>query len=264
MLKRIGVAACLVVSVVLLVSCSDSGRTGPATDAQLRQDIAAKLEAANIPKVVVSVQAGAVTLTGEVLDQATADRAVELARATEGVQSVDSQISVPAPQVVLPQNPEEALLTGRVNQRLASDPALAGSKISPSVAGGVATLTGTVPSDAAKAAAEQAARSVQGVTSVVNNLQVVATQVETNVPDDKIADAVTELLDRQFSDYIVNVDVKNGVVALSGAVPNRSVILQITNSARQIKGVKAVDTSRLTVQGGEPDNERIGAPAGPS
>ena len=157
-----------------------------------------------------------------------------------------------------PKSPDQ-LLIARVELKLASDATLAGSKITVGGAGGAITLGGTVPTDAAKAAAETSTRSVSGVTSVVNNLQVVPVAVEV-VPDPKIADDVNALLDKQYFELIVNVEVKNGGVTLSGAVPNRATILQLTNAVRAVKGVKAVDTSRLTVQGGEPENERIGSP----
>ena len=188
-------------------------------------------------------------------------RTHSMARSTTGVKSVVNQIAVaavpvpPAPDVTTP----DQVLTARVNQRLASETALAGGQVTVSAAAGVVTLAGSVPTDGAKATAESVARSVAGVTSVVNNLTVVPVAVEV-VPDPKIADDVNALLDKQFFELIVNVEVKGGNVTLSGAVPNRGTIVQVTNAVRQIKGVKAVDTSRLTVQGGEPENERIGAP----
>lgn len=260
-------AATLAILVLAAWGCSDSP-TGSAEDTALKQSVASTLEAANVPGLAVTVTDGVVTLAGPVADQATADRALELARGAKGVKSVVNQLVVGPggglpqgggpPPVPIPETPDGVLLA-RVNQKLASDATLAGSKITPSVADGVATLAGTVPTDAAKAAAEAIAKSIPGVTAVVNNLQVVAVAVEI-VPDPKIADDVNALLDTQFFELIVNVEVKGGGVTLSGAVPNRNTIVQVTNAVRQIKGVKAVDTSRLTVQGGEPENERIGSP----
>jgi hyperosmotically inducible protein len=265
-LKRSTVAVLLAATLASGWGCSEAGPG--AADAEAKAQIASKLDAANIAGIVVTVQDGVATLTGSAPDQATADRAGQLARETAGVKTVLNQIAVggggvagvdvPPPPAV---TTKDEVLAAAVNLRLASNAALAGSKITVTAAGGVATLAGTVPSDAAKAAAETAAKSVPGVTSVANNLTVVAAAPVETVPDAKIADDVNALLDKQFFELIVNVEVKGGAVTLSGAVPNRGTIVQVTNAVQQIKGVKAVDTSRLTVQGGEPDDERIGAPA---
>ncbi len=247
-----------------------SGGSGP-TDAEIRTEIVSVFNASNIKGIDVSVVNATVTLSGAA-DQATADRAAEIARGAKGVQSVTNQIAVagaggtipspggPPPPIDLGQ--EDQRLASALNQRLAADPALAGSKLNvPTVAAGVATLTGTVPSDAAKAAAEKAARSVAGITNVVNQLQVVAAATEPPVPDDQIKASVEELLDTQFSDLAVFVKVTGGVVELSGALPNAGFVLQITNAVRQIKGVKSVDTTRFTITGGESGDKKIGAPA---
>ena len=262
MLRRSTTAAILAILTMTVWGCTDAPPAGSAEDTAIKQSVASKLEAANITGVAVTVQDGVVTLAGPAPDQATADRALELARGTAGVKSVVNQLAVAAvgvePAPPEPQTQDE-VLKARVDLKLASDAALAGSKITTANAGGAVTLTGTVPTDAAKAAAETATKSVAGVTSVVNNLQVVAVAVEV-VPDPKITDDVNALLDKQFFELIVNVEVKDGIVTISGAVPNRGTILQVTEAVQKVKGVKAVDTSRLTVQGGEPENERIGAP----
>ena len=65
----------------------------------------------------------------------------------------------------------------------------------------------------------------------------------------------------QYPNLTLFVQVKDGVVSLSGAVPDQSKIVEVTKAIHQVKGVKAVDTGRLTVKGGEPDDKRIGAPA---
>lgn len=251
--------------------CSSCSSGSGSDDAAIRKEIVSVLDASNIKGIDVSVVNATVTLSGTA-DQATADRAAEIARGAKGVQSVTNQITIagaggtvpvptgPAPDVDLGQ--EDQRLASAVNQRLAAEAALAGSRLNvPTVTAGVATLTGTVPSDAAKAAAEKAARSVAGITNVVNQLQVVAAVTEPPVPDDQIKASVEELLDTQFSDLTVFVKVTGGVVELSGALPNAGFVLQITNAVRQLKGVKSVDTTRFTITGGESGDKKIGAPA---
>ena len=59
-----------------------------------------------------------------------------------------------------------------VRERLGVDPALRGAAISVSAAGSTVTLRGTVATAAQRAAAERAARTVAGVSTVNNQLKV--------------------------------------------------------------------------------------------
>jgi osmotically-inducible protein OsmY len=250
------VAAALV---LVLAGCDDSGPERP-SDPQIRQEAVAILEARNITGVTVDVKDGVVTLGGEAHDEATATAAADAVRQVEGVRQVESQITVaPPPKPIDPGN-EDSLAQARVETALLANRELAGAKIATAVAGGVATLTGTVPSDAARAAAERTAASVEGVSSVNNQLQVVATTAVEDVPDDQIETDVQTLLDTVYSELLLTVDVKAGQVTVKGAVNTRNQIVEIARRIRQIKGVKNVDTHLLTILGGEGD-ERIGSPA---
>lgn len=232
-------------------------------DAKITQDIRSSLDAANITGVTLSVTNGMVSLTGTVADQATLDKVLAIVKGTPGVTTIESQVAVnAAPATVVDPTNKDSLLTATVQQRLLADPLLAGSSITPTVAAGVVTLSGTVASDAAKAAAEKSAKATPGVASVTNSLQVVAPATpEVPVPDPQLEEAVSAELDKRYPDLTLFVQVKDGVVSLSGAVPDQSKIVEVTRTIHQVKGVKAVDTGRLTVKGGEPDDKRIGAPA---
>ncbi len=67
---------------------------------------------------------------------------------------------------------DDATVTAAVQTRIAGDSALGSESIQSSVQGGIATLTGTVSSDAARALAANDAAQVAGVRTVVNNLSV--------------------------------------------------------------------------------------------
>jgi len=69
---------------------------------------------------------------------------------------------------------DDTSLNAQVQSRLFSDQSLRGQAIQTSVAGGVATLSGTVDSDAARTAASGDAAQVAGIRTVVNNLVVQA------------------------------------------------------------------------------------------
>lgn len=66
----------------------------------------------------------------------------------------------------------DSRITAAVQGRLAADPELKGLAIAVATRGGAVTLTGTVRSSAQRAAAERAARAVDGVTSVTNTVTV--------------------------------------------------------------------------------------------
>jgi len=108
-------------------------------------------------------------------------------------------------------------------------------------AGGV-TLFGIVPSQAAKAAAEADAHQVSGVKRVENELQGGASvqQAAGQVRDEEIERDVKEALDTPaFKD--ITVDVKNGVVRLTGTVPSWAWRLEAVAAAHAIPGVRAVE-----------------------
>ena len=69
---------------------------------------------------------------------------------------------------------DDASLTAAVQGRLAADSAIASDSIQSSVQAGVATISGSVSSDAARALAANDAAQVAGIRTVVNNLVVQA------------------------------------------------------------------------------------------
>jgi hyperosmotically inducible protein len=116
---------------------------------------------------------------------------------------------------------------------------------------GVVTLFGIVPSQEAKAAAEAAARQVSGVKRVENELQVVASakQAAGKVRDDELDRAVKQAFDTpDLKD--ISIEVKNGVVRLTGTVPSGVRRLEAATVARAVPGVRAVeDDLRLAAAG---------------
>src|SRR3954471_21969883 len=69
---------------------------------------------------------------------------------------------------------DDVSLTSQVQSRIASDQNLVGQPIQASVANGVATLSGSVSTDAARSIASGDAAQVAGVRTVVNNLVIQA------------------------------------------------------------------------------------------
>jgi osmotically-inducible protein OsmY len=106
-----------------------------------------------------------------------------------------------------------------VETALKANPDLQG--IAVSVKDGIATLTGEVKNDAAKAAAEAALKEIKGLKSVTNSLTITppppAPVVEqpTIAADDPLAKSVVDAIKDNAG---VKADVKDGVITLTGEI----------------------------------------------
>jgi osmotically-inducible protein OsmY len=132
-------------------------------------------------------------------------------------------------------------ITSETKMRLLADSQTPALDINLDTQAGVVTLFGIVPSQKAKAAAAADARQVSGVTRVVNDLQVVASakQAAVKARDEELARAVKQAFETAaFKD--IGVEVKNGVVRLTGTVANGARRLEAAMAARAIQGVRAV------------------------
>ena len=145
----------------------------------------------------VETNKGIVSLMGTVPTAAGRDRAVQIAKATDGVKSVTNRL-----KVVPHRDGDAAAATGAAAHEVARDTkgatksagravtdgwltskiyadfidedALEGSDIDVDVNAGVVTLKGTVPTAAGSARAEQVAKATDGTKSVRNSLKVTA------------------------------------------------------------------------------------------
>lgn len=103
--------------------------------------------------------------------------------------------------------PDDAAIKSNVATKLNTD--LPGHAISIDSKGGIVTLNGDVKAVQDKMKAEQSAKSVTGVTSVTNNLNIKLP------PDEEMKQGVEASLNRQGITGIT-ADVKDGVVTLKG------------------------------------------------
>jgi hyperosmotically inducible protein len=145
--------------------------------------------------IEVDTSDGVVTLTGEVQDPRARERAIELARNTDGVRDVVDRLTVASDATPtsgtdagLPVDEDErqqdvrdqsagdptanAVLTSKVKTRLLADKTIPGLKIDVESRDGVVTLTGTVASETEKTKALKIARETEGVKSVVDELKI--------------------------------------------------------------------------------------------
>ena len=152
------------------------------TDAGITTAVKGKLAADDVVKaneIDVDTQNKIVTLTGTVATPAEKAKAVELARATDGVANVVDNLRV-APAVAndAPAYPAEratfsdASLTSAVKAKLLADTTVSGLKIDVDTENQTVTLTGDVRTQAEKDQALKLARETEGVKSVNDRLTI--------------------------------------------------------------------------------------------
>ena len=176
---------------VATVACSQS-------DAGITTAVKSKLAADDTVKahrIDVDTKSRVVTLNGQVDTSLARARAVELAKATEGVADVVDNLTVVA-GVTPPGGLDDAAmarareaasrdtvgtagaaagdaaLTAKVKTKFLADTAVSALKIDVDTKDDVVTLSGTVPTAAEKRRAVEVARATEGVKSVVDNLKV--------------------------------------------------------------------------------------------
>lgn len=142
-------------------------------------------------------------------------------------------------------------ITSAVKLRLLANSDTPGSDINVDTTDAVVTLFGIVPTEQAKVTAGNEAEMVTDVRRVVNALQVVAAERRDVVErrDDDVDTAVTKALadnpDLENSD--IDVEVKNGVVRLTGEVAQPGDRFEAALTARLVDGVRSV-REELTVE----------------
>ena len=130
---------------------------------------------------------------------------------------------------------------------LMADPQLFPLDIEVEMDKGKAVLTGSVPTEEEKAKVAEIAGKVDGVESVVNKLTVTPALKDklAKKQDESIAHVVRDRLSRSETLKAVGFDVKseNGIVYLSGKTRFQVIALEAAEAARQVPGVRAVDTA---------------------
>jgi hyperosmotically inducible periplasmic protein len=217
---------------------------------------------------VQSVNKGVVLLAGETPSMTTHLRAVTAAAGVPGVRRVATEVKAGDQLADVEQGQDSRGVMANAKDRVATDSAKAGETMSDAyvtskvklrllsnsetpaldinvdTTNGAVTLFGMVPTASAKAAAETEARKVDGVKNVNNDLQIVAEKKQEAVAakDGDIKEAVEKAIERReaATGTDVTVDVKAGVVRLTGTVPNQDARVTAATAARGTPGVKAV------------------------
>ncbi len=141
-------------------------------------------------------------------------------------------------------------LQQKISEELRWDPRLQNADIGLAVEHGVVTLTGFVPTHAAKAAAVHVVERVRGVHAVVNELSLRVTS-EYERTDKQIADAVLHALrwDVAVPDERIQVRVEHGWVILEGDVDWNYQRQAAETALHHLYGVKGVtDNLRIVTR----------------
>lgn len=159
------------------------------------------------------------------------------------------------PQV--PKAVEDATITGRIESLFLLNEHLSPFNINTTTSNGVVTLTGSVADDIQKELAADLAKSVEGVTEVVNNIVVVGTVVSERsqrswrdrVDDSTLTATIRSrlLYNKEFKGLKIGVRSEGGAITLYGVVGNELEKQHIEEIVRETKGVLSV-RNELTVQ----------------
>lgn len=139
---------------------------------------------------------------------------------------------------------KDSWITSKTKMALVADSRTKARQIKVETQGGVVTLRGKVATAEERGAAEEIARGVSGVKSVNNTLQIVpvAQRKTVDVKDTDVKKTVIERLgmDQQLKTADITVRADNGMVTLTGTVPDARAKARAADVARKVPGVRSV------------------------
>lgn len=182
MMKKMFFLLCtvsLLVAAVPVLAGEDQSKERTAGQVIDDMSIAARLKAAfaadpvtDAINIDIEVDKDNVQLNGFVDSDAERERAVQIAMSTKGVASVKNNLEIQPHDRTVGEYTSDKELVVKVKAALADDPVAHALKIDVEADHGVVSLGGHVDSQAERKAALLAARDVQGVKEVIDNLDV--------------------------------------------------------------------------------------------
>jgi osmotically-inducible protein OsmY len=213
-------------------------------DKKLRQDVLDELEfepSVDAANIGVSVDDGVVTLTGHVSSFAEKIAAENAVRHVKGVLAIAEAIEVRYPDDKKTSDDE---IAKRAVSILKWYNLIPQSAVHVTVQKGWVTLTGEVPWQYQKKAAQDAVRKLSGIAGVINNILIKPLVYVTDVKK-KIEDALTRRTKVEAQDIRVTVRQGN-MVSLEGKVDSWEEREAAESAAWSVAGVQFVD-DRLSV-----------------
>jgi hyperosmotically inducible protein len=171
----------------------------------------------------------------------------EKAKSEEKGKPADEKPKAEEPKPEEPAKKAVTSLNLAIKLALMADPQLFPLDIEVEMDKGKAILSGSVPTEEDKAKVAEIAGKIDGVETVVNKLTVTPALKDklAKKQDESIAHVVRDRLSRSETLKAVGFDVKseNGIVYLSGKTRFQVIALEAAEAARQVPGVRAVDTA---------------------
>jgi len=206
--------------------------------------------AINLNNINITVNQGIVELTGQVSNILTKDRAANIAEMVKGVSTVSNRIEV-TPKKTL----KDSDIRSNIMASLLENPTTESYEVNVDVKQNHVTLTGTVDSYREKRLCSTVAKSVPGVKSLENNIEVTYDIVRR---DAEIENDISQALkwSKLVDDALIEVEVEDGVVNLDGSVAtvsdkNHAHFLALTS------GVKRVNMEDLDIEWWVPNDELV-------
>jgi osmotically-inducible protein OsmY len=238
--RTIRLAGCIAACVALAAGTA-AQEAQPANDSSIQKEIQRQLAEDSIRGIQIAVQGGNVSLTGSVRSLWAKRRAVEVARKTEGVKTVTSELTVR-------QAESDTSLVERIAGEIRryvfysifDDVSLKAER-------GVVTLMGRVTTPIKASQMEELASRVPGVQDVKNEIKV----LPVSPVDDQLRQALASRIynDPVFWNYAISTDppihiiVENSRVTLTGVVGSPLEKQKAEIIARSTFGVLSVENA---------------------
>ncbi len=209
----------------------------PHRDEQIKKDVVDELywdDRVDASKITVTVNKGTVTLGGEVPSYGDLTAARAAAWSIKGVVELIDEIQVSL--MAVPELPSDLELEDRANNILIYDRAIDEAYVKAVVNGAVVTLEGTVDAHWKKFYVEERINALFGIIGIENRLSVVPTK---EAADENVAREIVRAMERDtlVDPEEITVEVKHGMVTLSGRVRDAAARLAACNDASKTAGV---------------------------
>jgi hyperosmotically inducible periplasmic protein len=210
----------------------------------------------------VTVHEGKATLTGKVAEDVNKELARQIALGVDGIKSVDNKIEVvpnyseqvKSAERTYGERVDDASITAAVKSKLLGSRHADGLTADVDTMHGKVKLTGFASSAESKDAAGTLAMNTHGVHSVSNQLVVDAGKIVAKPAGTDVADGWITMKVKSSYMYSSNVDGSDiavstnaGIVKLTGKMDSGAERALAIELARNVKGVKSVDSSALTI-----------------
>jgi hyperosmotically inducible protein len=176
--RRTSICIALAMTVMLLAACSSTqqNQTRSAADdalivAQVRARLAA-VDPVTMTLVHVTIDNGTITLSGKIASAKERSTIEAAARGVNGVSTVVDKVVVDPAAPTGEQITADLELSGRIRSALVAQTGVNAARIHVDVHRGVVTLSGTLPSAAHRAVADETVRNIPGVVKLIDDIAI--------------------------------------------------------------------------------------------